>query len=136
MFFFFDVYEKNMVNFITDIRKDLGIKNMPFVIANTGIDDIDRSLAKLYAEDADWNALVEALSTAKIDRQVRPSEMFKGFVGDLSDIRLRQYPPSLALKTLVICVVDTGGLQVFDTLFVYGVLAIEQVQCMNRQFGF
>jgi len=26
------------------------------VIANTGVDDIDRSLAKLYAEDADWTA--------------------------------------------------------------------------------
>ena len=36
-------------------------------IANAGADDIDLSLAKLYAEDADWNALVDALSTAKID---------------------------------------------------------------------
>jgi superfamily II DNA or RNA helicase len=51
------------------------------VIANTGIDDVDRSLAKLYAEDADWNALVEALSSAKIERQVRRAEMFKGFSG-------------------------------------------------------
>ena len=46
------------------------------VIANTGVDDIDRSLAKLYAEDADWNVLVEALSTAHIGRQVRRAEMF------------------------------------------------------------
>lgn len=29
-------YEKNMVNFIKDVRKDLGVKNLPFVIANTG----------------------------------------------------------------------------------------------------
>jgi len=58
------------------------------VIANTGIDDIDRSLAKLYAEDADWNTLVEALSTSRIERQVRRAEMFKGFVGELSDIPL------------------------------------------------
>lgn len=65
------------------------------VIANTGIDDIDRSLAKLYAEDADWNALVEALSTAKIDRQVRRAEMFKGFVGDLSDIPLQTLEPKM-----------------------------------------
>ena len=63
------------------------------VIANTGIDDIDRSLAKLYAEDADWNALVEALSTAKIERQVRRAEMFQGFVGDLSDIPLQTLEP-------------------------------------------
>lgn len=65
------------------------------VIANTGIDDIDRSLAKLYAEDADWNALVEALSTAKIDRQVRRAEMFKGFVGNLSDIPLQTLEPKM-----------------------------------------
>ena len=29
-------YEKNMANFIRDVRKDLGVKNLPFVIANTG----------------------------------------------------------------------------------------------------
>ena len=30
-------YEKNMVNFIKDVRKDLGVTNLPFVIANTGM---------------------------------------------------------------------------------------------------
>jgi len=30
-------YEKNMANFIRDIRKDLGVKDMPFVIAETGM---------------------------------------------------------------------------------------------------
>ena len=29
-------YEKNMANFINDVRKDLGVKDLPFVIANTG----------------------------------------------------------------------------------------------------
>ena len=29
-------YEKNMVNFIRDVRKDLGVKDLPFVIANSG----------------------------------------------------------------------------------------------------
>ncbi|MER9349841.1 DEAD/DEAH box helicase family protein [Mesorhizobium sp. M0227] len=65
------------------------------VIANTGIDDIDRSLAKLYSEDADWNALVEALSSAKIERQVRRAEMFKGFTGDLDDIPLQTLEPKM-----------------------------------------
>jgi len=32
-----DVYEKNMVNFVKDIRKDLGIEKLPFAIANTGM---------------------------------------------------------------------------------------------------
>ena len=65
------------------------------VIANTGIDDIDRALARLYAEDADWNDLVAALSTSNIDRQVRRSEMLKGFVGDIRDIPLQTLDPSM-----------------------------------------
>ena len=29
-------YETNMINFIRDVRKDLGVKDLPFVIANSG----------------------------------------------------------------------------------------------------
>lgn len=65
------------------------------VIANTGIDDVDRALTKLYAEDADWNALVEALSSARIERQVRRSEMLKGFSGNLSDIPIQTLEPKM-----------------------------------------
>lgn len=75
-------------------RQDLTLGDAT-VIANTGIDDVDRALAKLYAEDADWNALVEALSSAKIERQVRRAEMFKGFSGDLSDIPLQTLEPKM-----------------------------------------
>jgi alpha-galactosidase len=32
-----DAYEQNMARFIRDMRKDLGIANLPFVIANTGM---------------------------------------------------------------------------------------------------
>lgn len=42
-------------------------------IANTGIDDAqDRALAKLYAEDADWNALVELSSAARLNVSAAP----------------------------------------------------------------
>ncbi len=34
---FNDEYEKNMAHFIRDIRKDLGVKDLPFVIAETGM---------------------------------------------------------------------------------------------------
>lgn len=34
---FNDEYEENLANFIRDIRKDLGVKNLPFVIAETGM---------------------------------------------------------------------------------------------------
>ena len=29
-------YEKNMVNLINDVRKELGVKDLPVVVANTG----------------------------------------------------------------------------------------------------
>ncbi|MCP4786674.1 MAG: sialate O-acetylesterase [Fuerstiella sp.] len=32
-----DAYEGNMVNFIHDVRKELGVKDLPFVIAETGM---------------------------------------------------------------------------------------------------
>jgi hypothetical protein len=34
---FNDEYEKNLANFIRDVRKDLGAKDLPFVIAETGM---------------------------------------------------------------------------------------------------
>jgi hypothetical protein len=30
-------YEKNLANFVRDVRKDLGVENLPFVIAETGM---------------------------------------------------------------------------------------------------
>jgi len=49
-------YEKNMANFIRDIRKDLGAKNLPFVIANSGFggreQKIDRRLEVMRAQAA------------------------------------------------------------------------------------
>ena len=38
-----DEYEKNLANFIRDIRKDLGAKDLPFVIAETGMHGPDES---------------------------------------------------------------------------------------------
>lgn len=34
-------YETNMVNFIKDVRKEFGVKDMPFVIANTGLNGMN-----------------------------------------------------------------------------------------------
>jgi len=47
-------YETNMVNFIRDVRRDLGVKDMPFVIANSGFggwnQKIDRRLGIMKAQ--------------------------------------------------------------------------------------
>jgi len=53
---FNDEYEKNLANFIRDIRKDLGVKNMPFVVAETGMSGLDekhpRALSLMKAQAA------------------------------------------------------------------------------------
>jgi hypothetical protein len=53
---FNDEYEKNMAHFIRDVRKDLGAKNLPFVIAETGMTGPDekhpRALSLMKAQAA------------------------------------------------------------------------------------
>ena len=53
---FNEEYEKNMANFIRDIRKDLGEKHLPFVIAETGMGGKDekhpRALSLMKAQAA------------------------------------------------------------------------------------
>ena len=39
-------YEKNMANFIRDVRKDLGVKNLPFVIADSGFGGVNQKVAR------------------------------------------------------------------------------------------
>ncbi len=53
---FVDEYEKNMANFIRDVRKELGAEKLPFVIAETGMTGPDekhpRALALMKAQAA------------------------------------------------------------------------------------
>lgn len=53
---FVDEYETNMANFIRDVRKDLGVEDLPFVIAETGMTGPDekhpRALALMKAQAA------------------------------------------------------------------------------------
>lgn len=53
-----DAYEKNMVNFVDDMRKDLKLPKLPFVIANTGIGGWDNP--------ARYKAKVEKLMNAQL----------------------------------------------------------------------
>lgn len=68
---FNDEYEKNMAHFIRDIRKGLGVKNLPFVIAETGMSGPEEKHPR-------------ALSLMKAQAAVAEYEEFKGnvaFVG-------------------------------------------------------
>ncbi|MGE3805374.1 MAG: sialate O-acetylesterase [Gemmataceae bacterium] len=81
---FNDEYEKNMANFIRDIRKDLGVKDLPFVIAETGMSGNEEkhpralSLMKAQAAVADYPEFkgnVAFVGTKKFwrDKEVSPS---------------------------------------------------------------
>ncbi len=68
---FNEEYEKNMANFIRDIRKDLGAKGLPFVIAETGMSGMEEKHPR-------------ALSLMKAQAAVAGHEEFRGnvaFVG-------------------------------------------------------
>ena len=78
-----DVYEKNMVNFVKDIRKDLGIKDLPFVIANTGM--------------GGWNIPPTARYKQKVEKhmaaQLAPADAKKypEFKGNVAGVETRGY---------------------------------------------
>lgn len=81
---FNDEYERNMANFIRDIRKDLGVKNLPFVIAETGMSGKKEKHPR-------------ALSLMKAQAAVAELEEFKGtvaFVGTREFWREKDQSPT------------------------------------------
>ena len=81
---FNDEYEKNLANFIRDIRKDLGVKDLPFVIAETGMSGPEEKNPP-------------ALSLMKAQAAVAGYEEFKGnvaFVGTKSFWRDKEASPT------------------------------------------
>jgi Carbohydrate esterase, sialic acid-specific acetylesterase len=81
---FNDEYEKNLANFIRDIRKDLGVKNLPFVIAETGM-------------SGNGEKHPRALSLMRAQAAVASYPEFKGnvaFVGTKDFWRPREVSPS------------------------------------------
>ena len=81
---FNDEYERNLANFIRDIRKDLGVKNLPFVIAETGMSGREEKHPR-------------ALSLMRAQAAVADYEEFKGnvaFVGTQDFWRPKEASPS------------------------------------------
>lgn len=60
----------------TRARPDLGDAT---VIAAVTVDDVNERLKALYAEDADWNRLLNVIGHARIERERRREELFAGF---------------------------------------------------------
>ncbi|QDU92909.1 sialate O-acetylesterase [Lignipirellula cremea] len=81
---FNDEYEQNMANFIRDIRKDLGVPQLPFVIAETGMSGNEEKHPR-------------AVSLMKAQAAVAQQDAFRGnvaFVGTRDFYRPREESPS------------------------------------------
>jgi alpha-galactosidase len=81
---FNDEYERNMANFIRDIRKDLGVPKLPFVIAETGMSGREETHPR-------------ALSLMKAQAAVAQYDEFQGnvaFVGTRDFYRPAEDSPS------------------------------------------
>jgi hypothetical protein len=81
---FNDEYEKNMAHFIRDVRKDLGVKDLPFVIAETGMTGPEEKHPR-------------ALSLMKAQAAVAGYEEFRGnvaFVGTKAFWRSEEQSPT------------------------------------------
>ncbi len=81
---FNDAYEENMANFIRDIRRDLGVKDLPFVIAETGMSGHKEKHPR-------------ALSLMRAQAAVAERDEFEGnvaFVGTKDFFRPKEQSPS------------------------------------------
>jgi len=81
---FNDEYETNLANFIRDVRKDLGVKSLPFVIAETGMSGHEEFHPR-------------ALSLMRAQAAVAKYDEFKGnvaFVGTKDFFRPKEVSPS------------------------------------------
>ena len=76
-----DVYEKNMENFIKDIRKDLKLDQLPFVIANTGMGGWDIV--------GSYKAKVEKLMEAQL--ALGDPKKYPAFKGNVAGVETRDF---------------------------------------------
>ena len=81
-------YEKNLANFIRDVRKELGVKNLPFVIADSGFggvnQKVDRRLLIRKAQAApeaysEFKGNVDCVQTAGFFRPAEESPSRQGY---------------------------------------------------------
>jgi len=79
-----DAYEKNLENLIHDLRKDLGVEKLPFVVANTGMGGWDIV--------GSYKAKVEKLMEAQL--AVADPEKYPAFKGNVAGVETRGFQRS------------------------------------------
>jgi hypothetical protein len=76
-----DAYEKNMVNFVNDIRKDLELPKLPFVIASTGMGGWDIPVR--------YKAKVEKLMEAQL--ALSDAKKYPEFAANVAGVETRDF---------------------------------------------
>jgi len=76
-----DAYEKNMVHFVNDLRKDLGIAKLPVVIANTGMGG--------WNNPERYKAKVEKLMEAQL--ALADPKKYPEFKGNVAGVETRDF---------------------------------------------
>ncbi|MEM7387948.1 MAG: sialate O-acetylesterase, partial [Verrucomicrobiota bacterium] len=79
-----DVYETNLVHFVKDLRQDLGIAGLPFVVANTGMGGWDNPPR--------YKAKVEKLMMAQL--ALSDPEEYPQFKGNVAGVETRDFQRS------------------------------------------
>ena len=78
-----DIYEENMVHFVKDMRKDLGVEKLPFVIANTGMGGWDIPVTARYKKK------VEKLMVAQL--ALADATKHPEFKGNVAGVETRDF---------------------------------------------
>jgi len=76
-----DAYEENLVHLIKDLRKDLGVKDLPFVIANSGFDGWE--INPRYRE--------KVLKHINAQLAVADAEKYPAFKGNVAAVEIRDF---------------------------------------------
>lgn len=68
------------------------------VVANIANDDVKDSLKELYAQDSDWNILLQTMSDKAIGREMSIQELAQGFVGTgIEGMSVKQIVPKVSM---------------------------------------
>jgi superfamily II DNA or RNA helicase len=77
----------------TRARSDLGDAT---VIANVTVDDVNERLRALYAEDADWNRLLNVIGHTRIEHERKREDLFVGFPDQPEQFPLEAFEPRMS----------------------------------------
>jgi superfamily II DNA or RNA helicase len=66
------------------------------MVANLAEISVEQALRKLYADDTDWNLVIEQLSEGEISRQVKKSEFLNTFAELPSEVPIQNITPKMS----------------------------------------